>query len=478
MESGTLRKPTPTVLAKDSNVVKIAVESKVPGRPPQLIVFDQQQPLVDIIQELCHTWNLTEPDQYALKFNMDNNKSFVSEKNRLDVKNGFVLKLIFSPAKITRDILRMLAQNTEERVKAVQELAGLCDDVTFASEFIASKGLETIISLFVEGGKASDQLTPDLLPAVVDLMDHGIAHWEMIEPVFINKTAGLINNQSNVQEPRTLQSALSILENMVLNSSKYQLVEKELTLPNLAMHLQSASRPTQQNTLALINALFLKADDSKRVAIAGTLNTRQIRNSIVMNVVQGMNGNGGGGGGGGKAAGLGNEMAHQLHVLQTLMLNVLDEKMNRVVDPADVDAQEKIKELRRIAFDSDGGGGGGGGGGVGGDASQVTKDVTTRHKTANPRDFRKLGFRNDASPLLDFGQAPPGILALDLMLYFARNQMDRYTRVVLENSGRGDEYDCPFARAAIELTKLLCEILKVCVIPLQRRQLPQWFAFL
>lgn len=47
------------------------------------------------------------------------------------------------------------------------------------------------------------------------------------------------------------------------------------------------------------------------------------------------------------------------------------------------------------------------------------------------------------------------------MLYFASYHPEKYSRVVLEISGRGDEYDCPFARAAIELTKLLCEILKV-----------------
>ena len=60
-------------------------------------------------------------------------------------------------------------------------------------------------------------------------------------------------------------------------------------------------------------------------------------------------------------------------------------------------------------------------------------------------------------------QVPPGSLALDAMLYFARYHPEKYTRVVLENSGRGDEYDCPFARAAIELTKLLCELLKVSI---------------
>ena len=85
-------------------------------------------------------------------------------------------------------------------------------------------------------------------------------------------------------------------------------------------------------------------------------------------------------------------MAHQLHVLQTLMLNVLEDKMNKVIDPNDADAQEKIKELRRIAFDS-----------VGGGLDPASfKDVTARK--ASPKDFRKLGFRNDANPLLDFGQ--------------------------------------------------------------------------
>ena len=177
----------------------------------------------------------------------------------------------------------------------------------------------------------------------------------------------------------------------------------------------------------------------------------------------------------------GNEMAHQLHVLQTLMLNVLEDKMNRPIDPGDADAQEKVRELRRIAFEGSDGGGGGGG------LDPGVRDVTPRHPKTSPRDFRKLGFKDDTTPLNDFGkrlchcnpnvissevtvififrlaQTPPGALALDAMLYFARYHPEKYTRVVLENSGRGDDYDCPFARAAIELTKLLCEILKVGV---------------
>ena len=88
---------------------------------------------------------------------------------------------------------------------------------------------------------------------------------------------------------------------------------------------------------------------------------------------------------------MGNEMAHQLHVLQTLMLNVLEGRVNKPVDPNDADTQEKIRELCRIAFDSD--------------CSDVhVKDVTTRKANVEFKNYRKLGFKNETIPLQDFGK--------------------------------------------------------------------------
>lgn len=34
-------------------------------------------------------------------------------------------------------------------------------------------------------------------------------------------------------------------------------------------------------------------------------------------------------------------------------------------------------------------------------------------------------------------------------------------QIVLENSSREDKHECPFGRSSIELTKMLCDILKV-----------------
>lgn len=93
------------------------------------------------------------------------------------------------------------------------------------------------------------------------------------------------------------------------------------------------------------------------------------------------------------------------------------------------------------------------------------------------------------NPAMDFTQTPPGMLALDNMLYLAKVHQDTYIRVsfglrhyfahlreveksvtrtifsliqiVLENSSREDKHECPFGRCAIELTRMLCEILQV-----------------
>nr|CAG4649148.1 EOG090X02BW [Scapholeberis mucronata]SVE93490.1 EOG090X02BW [Scapholeberis mucronata] len=455
MEQGLLRtKTVPT--PKDNSLVKIAVQ--MAGKPPQLIEFNQKQPLNIIIQELCNYWNLPEPETYALRFNLDNTRAFVSEKNRMDVKNGCVLELGLSPARITQGILKLLSPPSpqEDKLKGALELAIYATDPAFAVDFVDKQGMEMLIGYFenMESGRVLDPVGGQLLSAFVDLMDHGLTLWDMLELTFIKKVASFINNQTNVQDARALQAALSILESLTNNSStKYVLVDRELTIPNLAMHLQNTSPAIQQNTLALINALFLKADDTKKIAMSKTLNTRQIRNAIVMSIIQ--------------APGVasGNEIAHQLHVLQTLLLNVLEEPMNRPIDPGDTEALEKIKELRRIAFDNDGG-----------EAITPIKDVVTR-KQMSPRDYRKLGFRDDTTPLNDFAHAPPGALALDVMLYFASYHPEKYSRVVLEISGRGDEYDCPFARAAIELTKLLCDILKIGEPPTEQGTLfhPMFF---
>ncbi|KAG8037581.1 hypothetical protein G9C98_005791 [Cotesia typhae] len=353
---------------KDLNIVKIAVQ--MTGQMPQLIEFNQKQPLAGIIQGLCNEWSLTDPDTYSLQFSENNNQNYITEKNRNEIKNGSVLRLEHSPSKTAGDILHKLNNGTaEDKLTALQKLS-------------------TLIS------------------------------WDILEPPFINKVASYVNNQSVAQDSNVIEASLSILENIVLNSSgKYGLVEKEVTFPNLVMHLQSMSPQIQQNTIALINALFLKADLIKRRAVAATLQSKQVRNVFLTNVIQ-------------STGQVGTEMAHQLYVLQTLVLSLLEQRMMTKMDPQDQDAHDKIKELRRIAFDTEG--------------NVSSGDVAARKQGLFAKDYKKLGFKYDINPALDFNGTPPGMLALDCMIYFARNHTESYTKVVLEHSCRADEHECPF----------------------------------
>lgn len=125
---------------------------------------------------------------------------------------------------------------------------------------------------------------------------------------------------TQAQEPQVTQAALSILENVVLNSTEgYAQVEREVPIGSLVNHLKG-SPVEQQNAVALINALLLKADSVKRRSVAATLTSKQVRTVIQGNILQ-------------TGAAEGAEMAHQLYVLQTLMLGLLEQRMMTKMDP-------------------------------------------------------------------------------------------------------------------------------------------------
>lgn len=392
-----------------------------------------------IIQDLCSNWNVTDHENYALQFCEPNNKNYVTEKNRSEVKNGSVLRLRYSPSKTANDILETLRTGTDPAKTAVLEnLSVLSSDITFALEFIKEQGLNLIIDM-IDDETCVGEMLKFVLLSFVELMEHGTVSWDILESSFINRAMGFINNPDN-EIKEVVESALSILENIVQNSTKYTLIDN-VKLENLLKLLQdSSTQVIQQNTIALINALFVKADTAKRRSIANTFSSKQYR-SVLLSSINSMN--------------IGTEMAHQLYVLQTLTMGLLEHRMMTKMNTQDQDAHEKIKELRRIAFD---------------DGTESQSDVTRRQNNAFSNYYKKLGFKCDINPAQDFIETPPGMLALDCMVYFARNSQQSYTKVVHENSCRADEHECPFGRTSIELVKMLCEILHIGEAPLEQGQ--------
>ncbi|KAE8575511.1 hypothetical protein XENTR_v10003854 [Xenopus tropicalis] len=426
------------------DIIKVAIEW--PGANAQLIEIDQKRPLASIIKEVCDGFSLPNPEYYAFRY-ADGTQLYITEQTRGDMKNGTILRLAVSPSRAARQILeRIQGHSTDGRLEAMKELAKLSADTTFATEFINMEGV-TVLTRLVEGGTKLlshySEMLAFTLTAFLELMDHGIVSWDIVSLTFIKQIAGFVSQPS--VDVSILQRSLAILESMVLNSQAlYHKIADEITVGQLICHLQVSNQEIQTYAIALINALFLKAPEDKRQEMANAFVQKHLRSIILNHVIRGNRP-------------IKTEMAHQLYVLQVLTFNLLEERMMTKMDSNDQAQRDCIFELRRIAFDAES------------DASGVSGGGTEKRKAMYSKDYKMLGFSNHVNPAMDFLQTPPGMLALDNMLYLAKHHQDTYVRIVLENSSREDKHECPFGRSAIELTKMLCDILQVGELPNEGR---------
>ncbi|XP_042690312.1 engulfment and cell motility protein 2 isoform X2 [Centrocercus urophasianus] len=439
-----------------SDIVKVAVEW--PGANAQLLEIDQKRPLASIIKEVCDGWSLPNPEYYTLRY-ADGPQLYITEQTRCDIKNGTILQLAVSPSRAARQLMeRIQSHSMEVRLDAMKELAKLSADVTFATEFINMEGITVLTRLVESGTKLLSHYSEMLaftLTAFLELMDHGIVSWDMVSITFIKQIAGYVSQP--MVDVSILQRSLAILESMVLNSQTlYQKIAEEITVGQLISHLQVSNQEIQTYAIALINALFLKAPEDKRqdkllnpldlpiTEMANSFAQKHLRSIILNHVIRGN-------------CPIKTEMAHQLYVLQVLTFNLLEERMMTKMDPNDQAQRDIIFELRRIAFDAES------------DSNTIPGSGTEKRKAMYTKDYKMLGFTNHINPAMDFTQTPPGMLALDNMLYLAKFHQDTYIRIVLENSSREDKHECPFGRSAIELTRMLCEILQVGELPNEGR---------
>uniref|UniRef100_A0A4W6CUU7 Engulfment and cell motility 1 n=1 Tax=Lates calcarifer TaxID=8187 RepID=A0A4W6CUU7_LATCA len=437
-----------------ADIVKVAIEW--PGAFPKLMEIDQKKPLSAIIKEVCEGWSLGNHENFALQI-ADATNFYITEKNRNDIKNGSILRLTTSPYQTAVQLHeRIQSSSMDAKLEALKDLANASRDITFAQEFINLDGISLLTQMVESGTERYQKLQKIMKPcfgdllsftltAFVELMDHGIVSWDTFSVAFIKKIASYVNKSA--MDTAVLQRSLAILESMVLNSQDlYHKVAQEITIGQLIPHLQGTDQDIQTYTIAVINALFLKAPEEKRqvrlqfahTEMAHILAQKQLRSIILSNVIR-------------SPTPINDEMAHQLYVLQVLTFNLLEDRMMTKMDPQDQAQRDIIFELRRIAFDVE--------------CEPNNSGSIEKRKSMYTRDYKKLGFINHVNPAVDFTQIPPGMLALDNMLYFARHHQDAYIRIVLENSSREDKHECPFGRSSIELTKMLCEILKVGELP-------------
>lgn len=435
----------------DVKKVGVTFENKL----PYLMIIETGKLLAKVVEEICEHYHLSKPTDFTLYLNMPNSKKFLDQQNWSEIQNGVVLELVPSLEITARKLIKELktgkkagdeagdksdASNTEVDIDCLKQLSEFSEGETFAKSFICLKGLD-IINNLITSGKYSGTHLFHLLKCYRDLRDHNLEPWKHVDNKFINIIA-TCTNSTRTFHSSTILLSLDILESIIMACpDQYSYVEKEITPNSLIPHLQSSEEEVQTKALAVLNALFVRGDVHKKRRLGDHSNFKAIRNIILTCIIHR--------GSPGQHA---MKTVYQLHRLQCMLFNLVFERSMQRVDPMNAEATKMIKELRQIAFDTES------------DLSPSSK------RQSQLRDFKKLGFQNPLNPLEDLCETPPGMLCLQNMTYFAKQHQENYTKVVLENSCRGDTHELPFATTSSNLTKLICNILKVGQKPMEDGQ--------
>ncbi|XP_071958982.1 engulfment and cell motility protein 1-like [Antedon mediterranea] len=406
--------------------IKFAVT--MPSKVTQFLIVTPIMSIEETLMNLCESWQIQDASAYALS---DMETTFyITETNRSKLRNGSVLTLSESPKKAVQKMINRLNGDDQERREALQQLASKAMDITFVEHFIEQKGVELLLT-FLESGKMQGNVLAYSLTAIFEIMEHGLVPWSTLSTGFISQVTEHVKKTKAPQDATVTQKSLSLLELAVLNSQTlYTIVANNILFDDLIPHLSRGSE-IQQCSIALMNALFLGAPPERKKRFEDSLSSKDVRIAILEKVI--------------RCQPSGGEMLHQIYVFQQLTFNLLEKKLNTPV-AANTDQFEQqldhVDELMKIAFGN-----------------------STDSKKSSMSASKKLGFQDCANPINDFLVAPPGVLALNCMYYFATIHTGNYTRIVLENSCRGDAHECPFGKTGIALTNLLCSILHVGEMP-------------
>jgi len=433
---------------------------------PSFRVVSEDTPIKTVIQELLETSRMKgEAEDYALIYQIDGKgvKQYrvVTEKDRAEM-NGKIIELGESPSKSSRRIIEQLQKKTPDQkdlTKALKDLTNMAVDATFAKAF-SSNGLNIILSE-VAGGKFREAELGIVLEGVNLLVEHMVESDTLkdamtIQQDFIKQLADLTIRDGEQSHNVALWSALNLLAILVKEREDCRsIIDMFVALPNLISLLESQDKRIKLSSISLINALLKHASEERRGDMVMALQERTARNIILehlLGMVSTINSQNkdssktkdsvrGSGDNFDKEGTWADDMSHQLYLLQHHTLSQVETRLYTKIEPQDSEALNKIKDLRSTAFD--------------------TGSPTIKNNTRYAQDHKKLGFDNHKDPSLDFLVTPPGILALDCMDHFAKTQQEQFMKVVLENSCRSDNHECPFAKSSIELVRQLADLLGV-----------------
>ena len=417
--------------------VKLAIKSEPMLAPMQPLLLDvaQNLPLVSIIRDVCERWSVDYPDRYSFKY-VDVPSSaggtqkfgYITEDNRGKLRNGDILRIALTPAISAKETFNALrSKHTEAKSRGITELSIVSKDRTFAFEFFKLEGVTCLMETVELSQLSTDHdihQVVNTLGAFQELMEHGIVSWDSLTDNFVKKLINFTDKSLNSMEyyrPQIVSNTLAILESIILNSTKFnEIVSKEISVATTIPFLTKTSVDVKYNTLAFINAMISKSPDR-----VDELKVNNFNGTILEHILNHFQGN------------TPQEIAHELYVYQSHVLNLVEGRMKMRFVPGDPKMEDDVRVLPTRAFPDEYSG------------SKLKVPITEQH-------WKQLGFLK-GDPQDDFNESPPGVLALDCMVYFAKTKHDVFTRLLFSYS----DSQCPFAQTSIALTKVLCQMLRV-----------------
>ncbi|KAI6655930.1 Engulfment and cell motility protein 1 [Oopsacas minuta] len=406
----------------DFNKIKLYIESEQ-GNQPLLLSWDTALPLRALIAEVCSQWSIKNPESFALKTSSSTQEFYLTDEARRELKSGQLLHMTASPKKMAEEVKQLLNTQTEEAKEECFELLQLLSkDPLFVTSFLSTDGIHFLMEAIQKeimnyNPEAHPMKTIDgLLESFQDIMEQSMVSWTIIQPEYIINLCEFLNKQ---KEPQLQTKVLTLLENAIFNSEKLYLpIFESLSTETLTSLTSDKSPSVQLATLSFINAMLGKGNTMEYLQL---LKKQRILQGIGSHVI-------------GRHPQVKPEVAHQLYVCQNLSLGVLEKRAtSRFIDHYDTSYKHLVYLVNSLHIQ--------------------TPDTANKNIED---EFVKLGFLNE-DPTEDFNDVPPGLLALDCMVYFAQSQPENFTRQVL----RKLEFQCPFGHTSIFLTKMMYSLLKV-----------------
>ena len=413
--------------------VKLAIQSQplLGTKQPLLLEVANNSELVNVIRDICSQWFVSNPDQYALKYaepaagHASAKFGYITETNRHQLKNGDILTVAKLPGLAAIDIYDKIDAAGEGRKSAMVELVGLSRDYVFALEFISLEGvpeLMTIVEKSQLGSESDVNMLISLLEAFQELMQHNVVSWEALTENFVKKLINFVDRslQAEYFKAEIVSLCLDILQSIISNSPKfYALVSEEVSIAAVMPFLDKHDNNVKCTTLAFINAMISKAPEKEDVFPKLFQFGRQLKDSVLSKF---------------QSETVPREIAQELYVYQCHLMNHCKSRMTQIFVIGDARMEEILHLLAERAFQD---------------------EYPNKSKTISDRHWRQLGFLKSSDPRQEFMETPPGMLALDCMVYLSKHKHDIFVQLVFAHS----DNQCPFADASIALTKILTQIL-------------------